>query len=432
VRILYLTQYFNLPEEAGSSRHYQFARAWAEAGHEVELLTGNVNYKTGQSLPCAPGRSYSIEDHPEGFRIRRLWCFSRFRGSFRKRLLFFGTFAANAAMVGSLVRRPDLVFASSTPLTVGVPGSLLARRFGVPFVFELRDLWPEAAVAAGVIRSKAWEDRTRRLAASLYRRADHLIAVTEGIRDGILSYGTPPGKVTLVPNGVDHWMEPERFTNQNPLQELGDKFICLYVGAHGIWNDLGTLLEAAEAMRDDPNVVFVFIGDGDHRPVLEERARRASLRNVRFLGALPKQEAFAAVCRADVGLIAASAHEHNRQTLPNKIFDYMAASIPVAVAAGEGEMAALLRRSGGGWLTPPGNGAALAEQIDRIRRMPQSERSASGARGRAYVREHFWRPRQAAQVLEVFEGLVGTGAEGSKESQPKGRSPGEGVRAHTR
>lgn len=408
MRILYLTQYFNLPDQAGSSRHYQFARAWAEAGHEVELLTGNVNYKTGLSLPCDPGRSYSIEDHPEGFRIRRLWCFSRFRGSFRKRLLFFGTFAANAAGVGAFVRRPDLVFASSTPLTVGVPGSLLAKRFGVPFVFELRDLWPEAAVAAGVIRSPAWEARTRRLATALYKRSDHLIAVTEGIRDGILSYGTPPEKVTLVPNGVDHWMEPERFRETNPLRQFRNRFVCLYVGAHGIWNDLGTLLDAAQELRDDPSIVFVFVGDGDHRPVLEERAKQASLSNVHFLGALPKQEAFAAVCHADLGLIAASAHEHNRQTLPNKIFDYMAASIPVVVAAGEGEMAELLRRSGGGRLTPPGDGRALASEIRRIRDIPATERAAMGARGRFYVREHFWRPRQAAQVLEVFSDLVRT------------------------
>ncbi|MCA9728097.1 MAG: glycosyltransferase family 4 protein, partial [Candidatus Eisenbacteria bacterium] len=380
MRILYLTQYFNLPDQAGASRHYQFARAWTEAGHEVELLTGNVNYKTGASIPCDFGRTYSLEDHPEGFRIRRLWCFSRFRGSFRKRLLFFGTFAANAGAVGTFVRKPDIVFASSTPLTVGVPGAYLARRFRVPFVFELRDLWPEAAVAAGVMRSAAWEARTRRLAADLYRRADHLVAVTEGIRDGILSYGVPPEKVTLVPNGVDHWMVPESFRDHNPLAQFAGRFVCLYVGAHGIWNDLGTLVDAAAAMRDDPSVAFVFVGDGDHRPVLERRAREEKLSNVHFLGALPKQDAFAAICHADVGLIAASAHEHNRQTLPNKIFDYMAAAVPVVVAAGEGEMAELLRLSGGGFLTPAGDGPALAREIQRLRSLPAREREETGAR----------------------------------------------------
>ena len=430
MRILCLTQYFNLPDQAGASRHYQFARAWAEAGHEVELLTGNVNYKTGRSIPCAPGRSYSIEDHPEGFRVRRLWCFSRFRGSFRKRLLFFGSFAANAAWVGAFARRPDVVFASSTPLTVGIPGTLLARRFRVPFVFELRDLWPEAAVAAGVLRSAAWEARTRRLARDLYHRSDHLIAVTEGIRDGILSYGVPEDRVTLVPNGVDHWMEPERFREQNPLGDFDDRFVCLYVGAHGIWNDLGTLLDAAEALRDDASVAFVFIGDGDHRAVLEERVRQAGLPNVHFLGALPKQEAFAAVCHADLGLIAASAHEHNRQTLPNKIFDYMAAGIPVMVAAGEGEMAELLRRSGGGWTTPPGDGRALAAEIHRVRELPPAERKAVGARGRGHVQEHYWRPRQAARVLQIFQGLVPVESEATKESDPHGRSCREGEPVH--
>jgi glycosyltransferase involved in cell wall biosynthesis len=223
-------------------------------------------------------------------------------------------------------------------------------------------------------------------------------------------------------------MEPERFRELNPLEAFRDRFVCLYVGAHGIWNDLGTLIDTAEVLRDDPSIAFVFVGDGDHRPALEERAKRAALRNVHFLGALPKQEAFAAVCHADLGLIAASAHEHNRQTLPNKIFDYMAASIPVAIAAAEGEMGELLRRSGGGWLTPPGDGRALAAEIDRIRRIPESERIAVGMRGRAYVREHYWRPRQALQVLEIFEDLIGT-ERGTNESDTESRSRRGGVRA---
>lgn len=419
MKILYLTQYFNLPDEAGASRHYQCARAWAELGHDVTVLTGNVNYKTGNAAPNDLHRSYSVQDHPEGFRVYRLWVYRNFQGSFRKRLLFFGSYAAHASLVGALREKPDIVFASSTPLSIGLPGWALARRFRVPFVFELRDLWPEAAVAAGVMKSPTWIERTRRLSDFLYRKADHLLAVTEGIRDGILGYGVPPGKVTLVPNGVDHWMNPEDFAERNPLAEFRDRFVCLYVGAHGIWNDLGTLVAGAEAVRDDPRFLFVFIGDGDDRPRLEERVRNAGLENVRFLGALPKDDAFAAICHADVALISASGHEHNRQTLPNKIFDYMAGAVPVLVAAGEGEMDKLLRVSGGGWRTPPEDGPSLGARLREVADLPGTERNRVGRLGRAYVLDHYYRPRLAEQVLGIFQDLAGGGrGQGSTGESP--------------
>lgn len=419
MRILYLTQYFNLPDEAGASRHFQSARAWSALGHEVTILTGNVNYKTGKAAPRDRGRLYSRQTHPDGFEVYRLWVYRNFQGSFRKRLLFFGSYAAHAALLGSFRSRPDIVFASSTPLSIGLPGYFLARRFRVPFVFELRDLWPEAAVAAGVMRSPTWIERTRRLSDFLYQRADHLIAVTEGIRDGILAYGVPEAKVTLVPNGVDDWMDPASFADHNPLAAFSDRFVCLYVGAHGIWNDLGTLVDGAAALRDDPRFLFVFVGEGDDRPRLEARAREAGLTNVRFLGALPKEDAFAAICHADVSLIAASGHEHNRQTLPNKIFDYMAAGVPVVVAAGEGEMDQLLRVSQGGWRTPAEDGAALAARLREVAALPAAERAAVGARGRAYVLERYYRPRLAAQVLEIFGRLTGvSGGQGSGRNEP--------------
>ncbi len=429
MRILYLTQYFNFPDEAGSSRHYQFARAWAEHGHEVTVLTGNVNYKTGDAMENDRFRTYSKRKHEDGFELYRLWVYRHFKGSFKKRLLFFGSYAAHASLIGSVRKRPDVVFASSTPLSIGVPGYVLARRFRVPFVFELRDLWPEAAVAAGVMKDPKWVSRTQSLAQFLYRKADHLVAVTEGIQEGILGHGVPEDKLDLVRNGVDHWMDPDAFADQNPLARFregrGDRIICLYVGAHGIWNDLSTLVEGARALKDDPRFVFVFVGDGDDRPRLEAQARDYGLDNVHFLGALPKKDAFAAICHSDIALIAASGHEHNRQTLPNKIFDYMAARVPVVVAAGEGEMDRMLKVSEGGWRTPAENGPALAEKLREVAALSAEERNRVGNKGRDFVLEHYYRPRQAETLLRVFGGLTGkdTGIQETSESGSESVEP---------
>lgn len=406
MRILYLTQYFNLPGEAGGSRHFQHAKRWAHLGHDVSILCGNVNYKTGETAPLDPGRTYRLDQHREGFRIYRIWAFSRFQGSFKKRLLYFASYAAHASLVGSGLKRPDVVFASSTPLTVGLPGEVLARRFRVPFVFECRDLWPEAAVAAGVMKPGPWVDRARSLSRHLYRAADHLVTVTARMKDGILAHGIPDGKVTLVPNGVDDWMEPKAFQERNPLREFRDKFVCLYVGAHGVWNYLGEIVDAAECLRDDPRFAFVFIGDGDHRPVLQEAVRSKRLGNVHFLGPKPKEEAFAAMVHAGAGLITSSRTPHYQQILPNKIFDYLAAELPTITSAAPGEMVDMMERSGGGWHCLPGEPQSLARLIERAAALTPEERRAMGTRGRAFVLENYWRPALADRLLGVFEQTI--------------------------
>ncbi len=410
MRILVLVQYFNLPGEPGGSRAYQFARRWRARGHEVTILTGNVNYKTGRSIRPAFGRSYRAESLPDGVRVLRLWTYERFQGSFRKRLLFFASYALNAAFVGTFLKRPDVVFASSTPITVGLPGWWLSRRFRVPFVFELRDLWPEAAVAAGVLRDPGWIRRIQSLARFLYRKADHLVAVTRGIRDGIIAHGTPPEKISLLPNGVDDWMVAERFRAPQVSPRDPGGLRCLYVGAHGLWNNLETLLAAARALRKDRRVEFVFIGDGDRKGALRDQARREGLDNVRFLDAQPKEEAFASMVRADLGLIAASDHPHNRQTLPNKIFDYLAAELPVLIAAGEGEMRELLEISGGGWSVPPEDGEALAAAIILALELGEERRRAVGRSGQKYVLEHYARTLLADEALQIFSRLTGLAA----------------------
>lgn len=407
MRILYLTQYFNSPGEPGASRHFQHARLWARAGHDVRILTGNVNYKTGATAPLDPGKSYRLEQHPDGFRVYRIWAYSRFKGSFKKRLLYFASYAAHAAILGSGLDRPDVVLASSTPLTVGLPGEFLARRFRVPFVFECRDIWPEAAVEAGVMTNPAWARRARSLANHLYHAADHMVTVTGRMKTQIATYGIPESEISVVPNGVDDWMIPESFRSRNPLARFAGKFVCLYVGAHGIWNFLDQIVDAAVLLRDDPRLVFVFVGDGDHRAALERKALAHGLTNLHFLGAWPKEEAYAAMVHAQIGLITSTRTPAYLQILPNKIFDYLAAGLPAVTAAMEGgEMADVMQGSKGGWLCAPDDARSLADAIRTAADTTSDARRAMGEAGRAYVREHFWRPDLAARLLGTMESLV--------------------------
>lgn len=399
MNILYFVQYFNLPHEAGGSRAYQFAKAWAAAGHHVTVVTGAVNHKTLTVPARYRGRPYTSET-VDGFRVIRAWSYAGIRGSFKKRLVNFASYAATAGLAGLFARpRPDVVYASSTPLTVGVPGLAAAVLRGAPFFFELRDLWPESAVVAGLLDGRSRATRAAfALARFLYRHAVRCVAVTRGIAAGLAAEGVPQDKLLFVPNGVDDWMVEDL----PPVARDPRVFRVVYVGAHGRWNGLGQILDAAALLRDRTDIRFEFVGDGDERARLADRAAHEGLSNVTFTGALPKREAWERLRGASVSVVATWAADFQKMVLANKIFDYMAAGRPVAAAA-HGEMAELVRAADCGVVTPPEDPQALADALRGLADARPEALDAMGARGREYILGHYQRRELAGRLLAAFE-----------------------------
>jgi glycosyltransferase involved in cell wall biosynthesis len=338
-----LTQYFDLPDEPGGSRHAQAAKHLAQAGHRVTVLTSAVNYRTGRTLDRCRGRLVRRE-RVDGVDVVRIWSFSRFRGSFRKRILFFLSFAAAACAAGLLLRRPDVLFATSTPLTIGIPGLWLARLWRRPLVFEVRDLWPDAAVVAGAIGEGRALDLARKLEAALYRRAVAIVCLTRGITRGIAAKGVDPRKLVFVPNGVDDWIAdlPPRAPGASRF------FRCIYVGALGVWNHCEPLVRAATAFTEDDCVSFEFVGEGDDRQRLEALATGSRNPHIVFTGALAKRDAVERIRSADLCLVAAADHPFHEGILPNKLFDYLGCGRPV-LASARGRWPSSCARRARGW-----------------------------------------------------------------------------------
>jgi glycosyltransferase involved in cell wall biosynthesis len=393
LHILYIVQYFNHPDEPGGSRPYQFARHWAARGHRVTVLTSNLNHKTMSSV--------SGVMEADGFAVVRVRTYNRIRGSFGRRVVNFLSFAAMAVVRAMRIRRVDLVYASSTPLTTGLAGYMVATLKRRPFFFEVRDLWPESAVVAGVlkpgraVRTIEWFEKL------FYRKAVKIVALTEGIREGVIAKGKSPADVLFVPNGMDDWMLD--VSPAVPLKYPFDRtrqFICTYIGAHGRWNKIETILEAARLL-DGTRVRFLLIGDGDHKEALMRYAASLQLTNICFLDAVPKREVFDYLNQGHVGLICTWDHEFQRMVLANKVFDYLAAGCPV-VAAARGETEALLERAGCGWSVPPEQPQRLAALLEDIANLPADELHRRGESGRDYVRRHFLRSDLAERLQRTF------------------------------
>lgn len=403
MKILYFVQYFDLPDEPGGSRAYQFARAWTRAGHEVTVIAGNLNYKT-LSVRKASREKLISEEEIDGIRVIRVWVYPNIRGSYKRRYLNFISYAFFALIAG-LTRTGgiDLVYASSTPLPAVTPGYLIAFGKSIPFFFEVRDLWPESAVIAGALKRDSIITRfAAYLAKFLYERATKVVTLTRGIADGVCKEGIPEDNVLLVPNGVDDWMVDAAGTH-TPSDP--DKFRVVYCGAHGRWNGLEQIIEAADLLRDEEKIEFLFIGDGDERESLIAMAESKGLTSVKFKEALPKKDAFSHLQSCSVSVIVTWDHPFQRMVLANKLFDYMAAGHPVVVGA-DGEMAELMKEADAGIVVPPNKPDQLAEGIRSLAGMSVEERDRLGRNGRKYIIEHYQRANLALGLIESFEEAV--------------------------
>jgi glycosyltransferase involved in cell wall biosynthesis len=385
LRVLIFTQYFTPEIGATQTRLHTFAAGLAERGHDVEVICEVPNHPQGVARPGYGGRLVDRR-RLDGFRATYVWVRTSPTKTTRTRLAFYGSYMAMAAAVGSLTRRPDVIFASSPPLPVAAAAAVVAARHGVPWVMDVRDLWPEVAVAVGELSNPRMLEAAERLERRLYRSAAAITTVTEPFRESIATKGGDAEKIHLLPNGTTRLyldaanLEPDRASLDLPA----DKFIWTYAGNVGVAQGLETAVDAAGLLGDEFQLLI--LGDGPVRRRLEERAKTVSPASVVFHGQVPQEEAVRYLRASDALLVPLGADPVFEKFVPSKLFDFCAVGRPVIVAA-SGEPERIVSRARSALSAQPGCAGALVEVVQRLAAEP-SLRDQLSTNGRALAIAH--------------------------------------------
>ncbi len=407
MRITFLCQYFPPEMGAPAARTYEHARHWAALGHEVTVITGFPNHPTGIIHPAYRGR-FTQHEKIEGIEVRRTWVYCAPNKGFVKRILNFLSFFCSSLILGGLLTsRPQVVIGTSPQFFCAVAAWLLSRWKRVPFVFEVRDIWPQSAIELGALRNPVLIRLLEALEQRLYEAARLIVVVAESTRPYLHARGIPDEKIAIIPNGIDlRFLEsasetPESFREKNGWQ---DKFLVSYIGTHGMSHALEVVLGAATRLASDPSIHFLFVGEGAEKSRLVAMAREAELPNVTFLSAQPRPTLPAIYRASDLSLVPLRRLPIFTKVLPSKLFELMGVGCPI-VCSVEGEAAQLVGRSGAGICIEPENVGALVEAITRLRNDPE-QCAAMRQAGQAFARANYARSVLAEKYLEALCGHI--------------------------
>ena len=400
MHILLIHQAFAAIDEPGGTRHHELSLYLASRGHRVTIVASPVSYLTG----AASAQATILNSAYPQITILRPPVYAALHRSFVHRVINFLSFMVSSFWAGLRVKDVDLVWGTSPPIFQGITAWALALLKRVPFLFEIRDLWPAFAVAVGVltnpllIRASEWLERF------LYRRADLLMVNSPGFTEHVKARGAR--RVELIPNGADTRMFHPEDDGQHFRQAHGleGKFVALYAGAHGLSNDLDVVLEAAAQLRDQPEIAVVLLGDGKEKPRLQARAAAMGLENLHFIASVPKDQMSEALAAADACIAILKPIEMYKTVYPNKVFDYMAAGRPVILAI-DGAIREVVESAQGGIVVPPGDAQSLGDAI-RLLAADRQKGEILGQNGRCYIETHFDRVVVAAKLNDMMEQLV--------------------------
>jgi glycosyltransferase involved in cell wall biosynthesis len=407
MRILFLSQYFPPEPGAPAARVSELARSWVNAGHDVTVLTAMPNHPTGIVPPEYRGRAL-VREKVDGVEIVRTWVYAAANEGRVKRSLAYASYALSAALWGQLhTRRPDVVIATSPQLLCAVAGRAVAARHRAPFVFEVRDLWPESIVAVGALAADHPVVRALTVVEEgLYRAADAIVVVTDAFREKLLARGQPAARLHVVKNGVDlgRFRPAPRDTPLRAQLGWSDKFVVGYAGTHGMAHGLDAVLDVAKRLAPRDDIRFLFVGEGAERARLEARVRDEGIAGARLLGVLPRDRMNEVYATLDLALVSLKKTELFTTVLPSKIFEIAAMARPILISV-DGEARGVVEASGGGEFVPPEDVERMADAIvgfadDRAK----GERM--GLRAREYVSREFDREALARKYLDVLRGVV--------------------------
>ncbi|MFN3944308.1 MAG: glycosyltransferase family 4 protein [Allosphingosinicella sp.] len=407
MHILFLTDNFPPEVNAPASRTYEHCREWVKAGAEVTVVTCAPNFPKGALFDGYRNRLWQTEEM-DGIRVVRVWSYISANEGFLRRTLDYVSYMVSATLAAPFVRKADIVIGTSPQFFTAVAAYMVSRTKRIPFVFELRDLWPESIQAVGALKPSRALRALSRLEMFLYRKAAAIVSVTRSFREILMDRGVDGAKIHVVTNGSD-------LTRFHPLErdaalarELGveGRFVAGYIGTHGMAHALHSLLEAARLLAGRPDgrdIVLLLVGDGAEKKALKARAEELGLANVRFVDTVPKAEIPRYWSLLDVSIIHLRKQDLFKSVIPSKMFESMAMGIPILHGV-EGESADILRESGAGFTFEPENAAELADHLVRLAG-DTALRAEAGRRGIAAARRYD-RRQLAAEMLDVLRRLV--------------------------
>lgn len=399
-RLLWINHFAVTPRDGGGTRHFEMGRELCSRGWHVTVAAADFHLQARRyTRRLGPAVRNEIKEHADGVELRWLWSAPYAKNDWRRAWNWMSF--ALSLLQAEQSNRPDVVVGSSPHLFAALAGARIATRHGVPFVLEVRDLWPESMVAAGGRKGPAYHFFAG-LARYLYRRADRILCLARGTQAHLKQMGVDGRKLVYIPNGVD----PDAFRGIE--RSPGETFTLVYAGAHGPANGLEVVLDAADLLRDRNGLRFLLVGDGPAKANLTQSAAVRGLSNVEFRDPVPKVSMRDIFAEADAGLmVLRDTPLFAYGVSPNKLFDYFGAELPV-VCNVPGEVAAMVEAAGGGEQATPGSAQSLADAVVRLYERSAAEREAMGRTAREWVVREHGRPVLADRLDAALRELLPT------------------------
>ena len=401
MRVWLVNHYALPPSEPGGTRHYSLARELIRSGHDVLVIASTFNHATGKQMRCTHGKLSTVAQFGEvPFLLLRVPAYRR--NLARLWNMFVFAFQVWRGVGTRGMKKPDIVIGSSLTLFAALAAARLARRLHVPFVLEIRDLWPQTLIDMGMRPLHPAVIGFGIIERYLYRNSDKIVTLLPNASDYIVPKGARSNDITWIPNGVDVDLMPV-----SPILTSRDLFSVMYAGSHGLSDALDSVLDAAAILNSEVQgrFCFRFIGDGPNKRELQRRVKAEAIANVVFSDPVPRREVFSKLQEADAFIITTKKTDLYRYGIsPNKLHEYMAAGRPTIFAGNSYNNP--IAEAAAGLTVPPEDPRAIATAVETLAAMPVDERRNMGFRARQYIEKHHNFTELARRLERVLQSAL--------------------------
>lgn len=405
MRILFLSHYFPPEVNAPATRTFEHCQQWVAHGHQVTVVSCVPHHPMGKVYPGYKNKFFQVEEK-EGIKAIKVLTYVTANSGFLKRTFNYVFYMVIVTLIAPFIGKSDVVISTSPQFFNGLAGYFVSRIKRCPWVLEIRDLWPESILAVGAIKNPKAIRFLEWLERFVYRKADHIVPVTYAFKEHIQQHGGDENNITVIRNGVNFDLFKLQGKNKDYAKKIGveNKFVASYVGTHGMAHGLMTILHAAEELKENPDIVFLMIGDGAEKQTLIEEKNKRQLDNVIMLDQQPKEEMPNIWSISDVSLVLLKKQDLFLTVIPSKIFETMAMKKPVILGV-RGESQQLIEEAEAGICIEPENVDELVAAVNKLYEDTESYKNYA-ENGYSYVKAHFDRKKLASQFEEILSALV--------------------------